>query len=303
MKLGLLGLGRMGANIARRLVKGGHEVVIYNRTAEVTRDLAKENSAFTPVFSYAEMVQNLEPPRILWLMVPAGKVTEQIMLDLAGLLTKGDILIDGGNANFHDSQRRGQLLSERGIHFLDIGVSGGIWGLKEGYSLMIGGEPEIAERLSPIFKTLAPGPDQGWGRVGPHGAGHYVKMVHNGIEYGMMEALAEGFELVKTQPEFGLDVSQVAEIWRFGSVVRSWLLDLSADALKKNPDLEGIKAWVADSGEGRWTVEEAIRQSVPTPAIAISLFRRFSSRQEDRYADKLLAAMRNEFGGHEIQKD
>jgi 6-phosphogluconate dehydrogenase len=303
MKIGLIGLGRMGANMARRLVQGGHQVVIFNRTSDDTRDLAKEHPSFVPVFSIEEMVRNLEVPRAIWTMVPAGKPTEEMLLKVADLVSEGDILIDGGNANFNDSKRRGKMFGERNIHFLDVGVSGGVWGLKEGYSLMIGGDVQAVERLTPVFQTLAPAADQGWGRVGSSGAGHYVKMVHNGIEYGMMEALAEGFDLLQSKQEYEFDSHQIAEIWRTGSVVRSWLLDLSAAALADNPTLEGIKPWVADSGEGRWTVKEAVDQGIPVPIIATALFRRFESQQDDSFANRLLAAMRNQFGGHEIKRE
>jgi len=235
-------------------------------------------------------------------MVPAGDPTESTVRALADLLAPDDVVIDGGNSNFHDSMRRAAFLQERGIHFLDAGVSGGVWGLKEGYSMMIGGEAAIVERLRPIFETLAPAPDRGWGRVGPNGAGHFVKMVHNGIEYGLMEAYAEGFELLRARSDFALDLHQVAEIWRYGSVVRSWLLDLTAAALADDPELSDIRGWVADSGEGRWTVFEAIHLDVPAPVITLALFQRFVSRQEESYAAKLLAAMRNQFGGHAVKK-
>ncbi|MDD5370724.1 MAG: decarboxylating 6-phosphogluconate dehydrogenase, partial [Anaerolineaceae bacterium] len=276
--------------------------VIYNRTSNLTLELAQEHPGFIPVFSLEDLVRNLEAPRAVWTMVPAGGPTEEMLLVTADLLSEGDILVDGGNANFHDSMRRGKRFAERNIHFLDVGVSGGIWGLKEGYSLMIGGEAEAVESLTPIFQTLAPAPNQGWGHVGSSGAGHYVKMVHNGIEYGMMEALAEGFDLLQSRNDYQFDTHQIAEIWRTGSVVRSWLLDLSAAALADNPTLEGIKPWVADSGEGRWTVKEAIDQGVPAPVIATALFRRFESQDENSYANRLLAAMRNQFGGHEIKQ-
>jgi 6-phosphogluconate dehydrogenase len=234
-------------------------------------------------------------------MLPAGEPTKTYIYTLAELLSHGDAVIDGGNSNYKDTMRRAAELKERGIDFVDVGTSGGIWGLTEGYSLMIGGSSEVVERLRPIFESLAPGPDRGWGHVGPNGAGHFVKMVHNGIEYGMMQAYAEGFEIMKSKQDFSLDLQQIAEIWRYGSVVRSWLLDLTAEALKEDQDLSGIEGWVADSGEGRWTVTDAIDLDVPAPVITLSLLMRFVSRQEDSYAAKLLAAMRQQFGGHAVK--
>ena len=301
MRLGMIGLGRMGANMARRLLQGGHEIVAFNRTAQVTRNLA-QSDPIQAVFSLQELVQSLELPRIVWLMVSSGQPTEDMMLAVADLLSAGDILIDGGNSNFNDTMRRVNMLEKRGLHFIDVGTSGGVWGIKEGYSMMIGGEPEIADYLSPIFKTRAPAPDKGWGYVGPHGAGHYVKMVHNGIEYGLMEAYAEGFEIMRARKDLNLDLHQISQIWEYGSVVRSWLLELITASLAEDQDLKDIKGWVADSGEGRWTVFDAINSDVPAPVITMSLFRRFDSRQDDSYAAKLLAAMRNQFGGHAIKK-
>jgi 6-phosphogluconate dehydrogenase len=235
-------------------------------------------------------------------MVPAGGPTESVIEELSGLLSAGDLIIDGGNSNYKDSARRAESLKKSGINFVDVGTSGGVWGLTEGYSMMVGGEKEAVGRLRPILETLAPAPDKGWGHVGPNGAGHFVKMVHNGIEYGLMQAYAEGFELMNRKEEFGLDLHQVAEIWRTGSVVRSWLLDLTAAALEKDPKLGGIKGWVADSGEGRWTVEEALDLDVPAPVITASLQMRFLSRQEESFAAKMLAALRNQFGGHAVKK-
>lgn len=301
MKIGLIGLGRMGGNMARRLSTGGHIVAVYNRTAEVTQKLHEEVKELVPTFSIEELIQNLKPPRVIWIMVPAGRPTDDMLHQLADLVSPGDIFIDGGNSNFRDTLRRSKWLADRNIHFIDVGVSGGIWGLKEGYSLMIGGEADVIAGLNPIFQTLAPAPDRGWGRVGPHGSGHFVKMVHNGIEYGMMEALAEGFEIMRGREDFDLNLYEIAEIWRYGSVVRSWLLDLTSLALQQDPELKDIEPWVADSGEGRWTVMEAINENVPAPVIALSLFRRFESRQEASYSDKLLAAMRNKFGGHAVK--
>jgi 6-phosphogluconate dehydrogenase len=288
--------------MARRLLRGGHQVIGYNRTPEVTQQLVAE-TGLTPAWSLEQAVALLVPPRAVWIMVPAGEVTEEAVVTLAGLLAPGDTLIDGGNSNFNDTMRRAKQVAAQQLHFIDVGTSGGIWGLAEGYSLMIGGEPEAVERLRPVFATLAPAPDRGWGHVGPSGAGHFTKMVHNGIEYGMMEAFAEGFELMRARAGFALDLHQVAEIWRYGSVVRSWLLDLAASALKEDPNLEALSDWVADSGEGRWTVHEAIDQAVPAPVIALSLFRRFESRQDASFAGKLLAAMRHQFGGHEVKRE
>jgi 6-phosphogluconate dehydrogenase len=303
MELAILGLGRMGSNMARRLKAGGHVVVVYNRTALVSSNLAAEGPGIQPEFSLEAVVKALRPPRILWTMVPAGDVTENIIIQLAGLAEKGDIIIDGGNSNFNDSLRRAKYLTDRGIHFIDAGVSGGIWGLKEGYSLMLGGEEDVIAGIRPIFETLAPGPDRGWGRVGPHGAGHFTKMVHNGIEYGMMESLAEGFDIMRSREDMHLDLHQVTKVWQYGSVVRSWLLDLTERALRDDPDLKEIRGWVDDSGEGRWTVQAAIDENIPAPVITLSLFQRFTSRREDSYAAKLLAALRNQFGGHAIHPE
>lgn len=301
MKIGLIGLGKMGSNMARRLLKAGHVVVGFNRSPEVTRELEAEAN-LVAVFSPEEMIQKLDTPRIIWTMLPAGAVTETMQNQLLELMDRGDILIDGGNANYKDSIRRAQAIESQGVHAVDVGVSGGIWGLAEGYSLMAGGDEDIIEYISPILKTLAPAPDAGWGRVGTHGAGHFVKMVHNGIEYGMMEALAEGFEIMHSKKELGVDVHQVSQIWQQGSVVRSWLLDLAERALRDDPALSTIEDWVADSGEGRWTVQEAIDLDVPAPVITLSLFQRFESRQTESYAGKILAALRNQFGGHAIRK-
>jgi 6-phosphogluconate dehydrogenase len=300
MKLALIGLGRMGGNMAHRLIEGGHTVIGYDQSAGAAQQRSAE-FGLIPATTLEAVVQQLEPPRVVWIMVPAGEPTETTISTLSDLLSKDDILVDGGNSNYQESINRAAFLAQKGIHFVDVGVSGGIWGLKEGYSMMVGGNPTIVEYLRPVFATLAPGPDRGWGYVGPHGAGHFVKMIHNGIEYGMMEAYAEGFELLRSRPDFALNTEQIAEIWRYGSVVRSWLLDLIAAALKDDPNLSNLQPWVADSGEGRWTVMEAIQNAVPAPVIALALFRRFESRQTDSYADKLLAAMRNEFGGHPVK--
>ena len=297
----MIGLGRMGANMAQRLMRGGHKVVGYD-PAEAARALLEKNGAQTAA-SLEQMVAKLKAPRTVWLMVPAGAITDSTITNLVPLLAAGDTIIDGGNSNYRDTQRRAAAVAARKIQYVDSGTSGGIWGLAEGYSLMIGGDEAVVERLRPIFETLAPAKDQGWGRVGPVGSGHYTKMVHNGIEYGMMQAYAEGFSILQHKEEFKLDLHQVAEIWRYGSVVRSWLLDLTAIALDKNPTLAGIAPYVADSGEGRWTVADAIELGVSAPVITLSLLERLRSRDNDSFTDKLLAAMRNQFGGHEIKKE
>ena len=299
MEIAMIGLGKMGANMASRLINGGHQVVAYdiNEAAIQKAESAGAEGART----FTEVTEKLSKPRLIWVMVPAGKITEDTIMKLAEVLSPGDTVIDGGNSNYKDSQRRSQTLSAKGLHFIDVGTSGGVWGLTEGYSLMVGGEKEIVERHRPIFATLAPGPEHGWGHVGPAGAGHFVKMIHNGIEYGLMQAYAEGFDIMNSKEEFGLDLHQIAEIWRYGSVVRSWLLDLTARALAEDAQLEGIKAWVQDSGEGRWTVFEAIDLDVAAPVITVSLQRRLRSRDEQPFADKLLAALRNQFGGHAIR--
>jgi 6-phosphogluconate dehydrogenase len=299
MKLAMIGLGKMGANMARRLIQDGHEVVGYNLETAVTNDLAEE-VGLIPAYSLAEAVEKLKPPRVVWVMVPSGKPTESVVSELGDLLSEGYLVVDGGNSNYKDTMRRGSTLAEKGIEFVDVGTSGGIWGLKEGYSMMVGGLETAVATLTPALKTLAPGADKGWGHVGPRGAGHFVKMIHNGIEYGMMQAYAEGFEILKAKEEFDLDLHQVSEIWRFGSVVRSWLLDLTANALAEDAELSGIKGFVPDSGEGRWTVFEAIDLDIPAPIITHSLFARFVSRQDESFAAKLLAAMRNQFGGHAV---
>ena len=300
MELAMIGLGRMGANMAERLVRGGHTVRGYD-PGEAARQQA-EARGIVPHANLQNAVAALPAPRVVWLMVPAGQVVDDTIAQLRPLLAAGDTVIDGGNSNYKDTQRRGAQLAEAGIHYIDCGTSGGVWGLAEGYSLMIGGDAETVATLRPVFATLAPTPETGWGHVGPSGAGHFVKMIHNGIEYGMMQAYAEGFAILQHKAEFALDLRQVAEIWRDGSVVRSWLLDLTADALKKNPQMDGIAPYVADSGEGRWTVAEAIDLNVSAPVITLSLLERLRSRDDDSYADKLLAAMRNEFGGHAVKQ-
>ena len=301
MELGMIGLGRMGGNMAQRLLRGGHSVVGFDPNAEARKALEGDGGGSAD--SLQALVAALPAPRILWMMVPAGKITDGTVDTLAGLLAPGDVVIDGGNSNYKDTLRRAEALAGRQIGYVDCGTSGGVWGLAEGYALMIGGDKAVVDRLRPIFETLAPAKDKGWGHVGPVGSGHFTKMVHNGIEYGLMQAYAEGFSILQHKQAFALDLHQVAEIWRTGSVVRSWLLDLTADALGKNPTMDGIAPWVADSGEGRWTLQEAIDLDVPAPVIALSLMARLRSRDNDSFADKLLAAMRNEFGGHAIKHE
>jgi len=301
MELGMVGLGKMGANMTTRLLERGQRMVVYDRNTEAVKRSAEEGAVAAE--SLGELLDKLKAPRAVWSMVPAGAPTENVIEELSGVLSEGDVILDGGNSNYKDTMRRGAALREKKIHFVDVGTSGGVWGLSEGYSMMVGGDPDVVERLRPIFESLAPEPNQGWGRVGPTGAGHFVKMIHNGIEYGLMQAYAEGFEVMAKKKEFALDLGGIAEIWRHGSVVRSWLLDLTATALRENPELDGIKGWVADSGEGRWTVAEAIDLDVPAPIMTLALQMRFVSRQEESFAAKMLAAMRNQFGGHAIKKD
>lgn len=301
MDIAMIGLGKMGANMARRLIKGGHRVVGTDHSPDTAQKLAEE-VGLIPAASLTDVVKALPAPRAVWVMVPSGAPTEVVINELAELLPPGDTILDGGNTFYKDDIHRAAALKEKGIHYVDVGTSGGVWGLTEGYSLMIGGETETVSRLSPIFETLAPAADQGWGRVGPVGAGHFVKMIHNGIEYGLMQAYAEGFGIMDAKKDFNFDLHQIAEIWRVGSVVRSWLLDLTANALKADQKLTDIAGWVADSGEGRWTVFEAVDLDVPAPIITLSLQQRFISRQQESYAYKLLAAMRNQFGGHAIKK-
>jgi 6-phosphogluconate dehydrogenase len=301
MQLGLIGLGKMGGNMAERLRLGGHQVVGFDFNAEaVARLTASGNVGASTV---EELVQKLEGRKAIWIMVPQGDPVDQTIARLEPLLNPSDILIDGGNSNYKDSMRRHREVTAKGLQFVDVGTSGGVWGLKEGYSMMIGGDKEPVEYLRPIFETLAPAADKGWGHVGPAGAGHFVKMVHNGIEYGLMQAYAEGFTILEKKEELGLDLAQIAEIWRHGSVVRSWLLDLTAEALKHNPALDGLQAYVSDSGEGRWTVFEAIDLNVSAPVITESLIRRIRSREENNFTDRMLSIMRNAFGGHAVKKD
>jgi 6-phosphogluconate dehydrogenase len=299
MRIGMIGLGRMGMNMTTRLTQHGHQVVAYALSTESVNKAVKVGAEGAE--SLQDLVAKLEAPKIVWIMVPAGKPTQENIEALAELLGEGDVVIDGGNSYYKYTLKHAEKLASRKIEMVDVGVSGGIWGLTEGYGMMAGGSTKTLELLKPIFESLAPAPDRGWGHVGPNGAGHFVKMVHNGIEYGMMEAFAEGFALMKAKEEFSLDLHQVAEVWRYGTVIRSWLLDLTAKALQDDQELRTLEAWVDDSGEGRWTVQEAVDLAVPVPVIAESLFARFRSRRPENYADKLLAAMRREFGGHAVK--
>jgi 6-phosphogluconate dehydrogenase len=305
MQLGFIGLGRMGANMVRRLARDDHELVVFNRTVEKATELAGEAAGaghdVTAAASVEELVGKLEKPRIAWIMVPAGEATEAQIAELLEHLEAGDTIVDGGNTNFHDDVRRHRELAEHGIRYVDAGVSGGIWGLQNGFCLMVGGDRDAVEPIEPVFRSLAP--VDGYLHAGPPGAGHYVKMVHNGIEYGLMQAYAEGFEIMHAS-EYPLDLGAIADLWNHGSVVRSWLLELAVDAFKRNgEDLGQLKGWVADSGEGRWTVQEAIDRDVPAPVITLSLLMRFRSRQDDSYGAKVLAALRNEFGGHAVKTE
>ena len=302
MELGMIGLGKMGGNMAERLRLAGHKVVGFDFSADAVKKLADAGSVGANTIE--DMVKNLtQSPRAIWIMVPAGDPVDQTIAKLKPLMTKGDIFIDGGNSNYKDSQRRHDELKKEGFEFVDVGTSGGIWGITEGYSMMVGGDEDIVESLKPILQTLAPAPDKGWGRTGPAGAGHFVKMVHNGIEYGMMQAYAEGFSIMEAKKQLNLDIEQISQIWRYGSVVRSWLLDLTADALKHNPTLDGIAPFVPDSGEGRWTVFEAIDLNISAPIITESLIRRLRSREENNMTDRMLSVMRNAFGGHAVKKE
>jgi 6-phosphogluconate dehydrogenase len=301
MEIGLIGLGKMGGNMAERLRLGGHKVVGFDFNKDATAKLTA--SGGVGVNSLEDMVKNLQTPRVIWIMVPEGKPVDDTISKLKPLMQKDDIFIDGGNSNYKDSIRRHGELKTEGFEFVDVGTSGGVWGLKEGYSMMIGGDEAVVTSLNPIFETLAPAKDKGWGRTGPSGAGHFVKMVHNGIEYGMMQAFAEGFAIFEAKKELNLNNAQIAEIWQYGSVVRSWLLDLTAAALKANPELKGIAPFVPDSGEGRWTVFEAIDLNVSAPIITESLIRRIRSREQDNLTDKMLSVMRNAFGGHAMKTE
>jgi len=297
MELGFVGLGRMGLNMVTRLTRGGHKVVAYDRSADAVSRAVSQGAVAAG--SLDAIVAALSPPRAVWVMVPAGDPTESTVASLGALLSADDVVIDGGNSNFHDDVRRAQALASQRIHYIDAGTSGGIWGLQEGYCLMVGGAVDVCKRLEPIFLTLAP--TDGYLRVGDHGAGHYVKMIHNGIEYGLMQAYAEGFELMHESP-YKVDLGAIAALWTHGSVVRSWLLDLAARALAEDRDLSALKGYVEDSGEGRWTIQEAIERAVPLPVITAALFARFRSREDNPFADRMLAALRNQFGGHAVKK-
>jgi len=300
MELGMVGLGRMGGNMAQRLLTGGHHIVAFDPQPLAVK--AAEGNGADGASSLDELVSKLTAPKAVWVMVPDGAPTESTIKSLAELLSDGDMILDGGNSNFNDSIRRSKELAESGIEFMDVGTSGGVWGLTEGYSMMVGGSDEAFARIEPIIQTLAPSPTSGYGHVGPAGAGHYVKMVHNGIEYGLMQAYAEGFELMNAREDMALDMAQIAEIWREGSVVRSWLLDLTAAAFQEDGDLSGLAAYVDDSGEGRWTVQESVDLAVPIPVITAALQARFRSRQDQPFGAKILSAMRNQFGGHAVRK-
>ena len=297
MELGMIGLGRMGANMTERLVRGGHRIISYDRSPEAIQRVVDKGALGAR--SLSDFVKQLTPPRAIWLMVPSGDAVDQTIEQLLPNIAKGDVLIDGGNSNYKDSIRRAEKLTAQGMHFVDAGTSGGVWGLQNGYCMMVGGEQAIVERLAPIFTTLAP--KDGYLHVGPSGAGHFVKMIHNGIEYGMLQAYGEGFELLKAS-QFELDLAKISHLWNQGSVVRSWLLELAEDAFQKDPQLASIQGYVDDSGEGRWTVQEAIDRSVPAPVLMLSLFARFASRQKDSFSAKVIAALRNEFGGHAVKK-
>jgi 6-phosphogluconate dehydrogenase len=301
MELGMVGLGKMGGNMTVRLVQGGHTVVGFARQKEVVDVVVRQGAKGAD--SLAAMVQQLSPPRVVWLMIPSGAPVDQTLDQLHGLLAPGDYVVDGGNSYYRDTLRRAQLVRSWGFRFVDVGTSGGVWGLKEGYSMMVGGDPADVEHVRPILETLAPGPKQGWGRMGPVGSGHFVKMVHNGIEYGLMQAYAEGFAVLQAKSDFALDLHQVAEVWHYGSVVRSWLLELTEEALAENPTLKGIAPYVVDSGEGRWTVTEALDLNIPAPVITIALEQRLRSREADPFTEKLLAMMRNKFGGHAVKTE
>lgn len=300
MEIGMVGLGRMGGNMAHRLVNAGHSVLAFDRDEAMVA--ASRSIGASGVNSLEELAEMLSAPRAVWVMVPSGQPTGETIQALASILEPGDVVLDGGNSHYKDSIRRGDMLASRGIEFLDVGSSGGVWGLVHGYALMVGGKTEVVQRLEPIFRSLAPSEDSGYAHVGPSGAGHFVKMVHNGIEYGLMQAYAEGFELMAAKEEFDLDLARIAESWREGSVVRSWLLELTAAALKEEPGLESLRAYVDDSGEGRWTVQESVELGVPAPVITLSLQQRFRSRQEEPFGARLLAALRNQFGGHAVRR-
>jgi len=297
MELGFIGLGKMGMNMVTRLRRDNHRVVVFDRSADLVKQA--EGQGCVASASLAEMIGKLAAPRTVWVMVPSGAPTEETVQAVAALLQPGDTIVDGGNTRFHDDVRRAADLKKKQLHYVDAGTSGGIWGLKVGYCLMIGGEEAPVKRLSPLFTTLAP--ENGWAHVGGHGAGHYVKMVHNGIEYSMMQGYAEGFELM-SKSEYNLDLGRVADLWMHGSVVRSWLLELAVDALKDDPKLDNLKGFVQDSGEGRWMIADALEKDVPVPTLTTALFTRFRSRQDQSFAEKMLAALRNAFGGHAVRR-
>ncbi len=301
MRMALIGLGKMGGNMARRLCRGGIEVVGYNRSPQIVETLVKEEGMIGAA-SLKEAVEKLDAPRVVWLMLPCGAPTEQAIDDLIPLLEPGDLIVDGGNSNYHDTQRRAAKVAEHDLHYVDSGTSGGIWGLANGYCLMVGGSDEALALVEPALKVLAPAPDRGWAHVGPVGSGHFTKMIHNGIEYGMMQAMAEGFALLRNKEEFKLDLAQIAELWRHSSVVRSWLLDLTAEALKEDQVLADVAPYVPDSGEGRWTVIESIDQGTAAPVLSLAMHMRFTSQDSEGYDFKLLSMMRNAFGGHAVKK-
>lgn len=301
MRIAMVGLGKMGGNMVRRLRRGDIEVVGYDRSSEVVAGLVSEEGMISSS-SVEDAVTKLQSPRVVWLMLPSGEPTESQIRDLAPLLSAGDIIIDGGNSNYKDSQRRGAWLAEQRIGFMDAGTSGGIWGLENGYCLMVGASPEVAKTIEPVLRTLAPAHDRGWAHVGPVGSGHFTKMIHNGIEYGMMQAMAEGLELLRGKQEFSLDLAEITELWRHSSVVRSWLLDLTAEGLKNDQTLKNVAPFVADSGEGRWTAVEAVEQGVAAPVLTLALQMRFASQNETGYGYRLLSMMRNAFGGHAVKQ-
>jgi len=301
MRIAMIGLGKMGGNMARRLRRNGIEVVGYDRATELVTQLATDEGMIA-AFSVDDAVAKLSPTRVVWLMLPSGELIEQQIRALVPLLSRGDIIVDGGNSNYHDSQRRGAWLAEQGIGFMDAGTSGGVWGLENGYCLMVGATEKVAQTMAPVLQALAPAANTGWAHVGPIGAGHFTKMIHNGIEYGMMQSLAEGLELLRGKEEFALDLAKITELWRHGSVVRSWLLDLTAEALKHDQELSTVAPYVPDSGEGRWTVVEAIDQGVAVPVLTLALQMRFTSQNETGYGYRLLSTMRNAFGGHAVKK-
>ncbi|MCL7743984.1 decarboxylating 6-phosphogluconate dehydrogenase [Guyparkeria hydrothermalis] len=303
MKLAIFGLGRMGANMARRLSRGGITVVAHNRSREPIDELVREEENVLPAYTEADVFDSLDAPRVIWLMLPAGEVTQAAIERLLPRMERGDVLVDGGNSRYSETVAHAARVEEAGVHFLDCGTSGGVWGLKNGYSLMVGGSEAGFAHIEPAIRTLAPSPDSGWGHVGPAGSGHFVKMIHNGIEYGMMQAMAEGLAVLRKKEEFDLDLAQVTELWREGSVVQSWLLDLTAEALKnEGQGLEAIQPKVADSGEGRWTAIEAIDLGVAAPVMTLALQMRFASQDDEGYGNRVLAMMRNAFGGHAVQR-